>query len=149
MCNTLLPPPPVQEGAGHALPTAYVEVVFDNSDGRFPVSGSLGVKNTGSCVRAEMVLQPCELPWMIPSCYWRWRWVDCCLGSTVQAGSGAILAETVTIQGNCAYRSFPRLTPFCCRCCCLGPQIDRDEVRLRRTISKSKDEYHLDKKPIP
>ena len=35
---------PVQEGAGHALPTAYVEVVFDNSDGRFPVSG---------CLRAE------------------------------------------------------------------------------------------------
>ncbi|KAG1671785.1 hypothetical protein FOA52_000162 [Chlamydomonas sp. UWO 241] len=52
----------LHEGSGHAVPTAYVEVVFDNSDGRFP--------------------------------------------------------------------------------------IDKDEVRLRRTISKSKDEYHLDKKPI-
>jgi hypothetical protein len=28
---------PVQEGAGHAVLSAYVEVVFDNSDGRFPV----------------------------------------------------------------------------------------------------------------
>lgn len=27
----------MQEGAGHAVPQAYVEVVFDNSDGRFPV----------------------------------------------------------------------------------------------------------------
>jgi structural maintenance of chromosome 3 (chondroitin sulfate proteoglycan 6) len=27
-------------------------------------------------------------------------------------------------------------------------QVDKDEVRLRRTITKSKDEYHLDKKPI-
>ena len=26
-----------QEGAGHAVTSAYVEVVFDNSDGRFPV----------------------------------------------------------------------------------------------------------------
>ena len=30
----------------------------------------------------------------------------------------------------------------------IAVQIDRDEVRLRRTITKSKDEYHLDKKPI-
>ncbi|GAX82234.1 hypothetical protein CEUSTIGMA_g9662.t1 [Chlamydomonas eustigma] len=52
----------LHEGAGHAVPMAYVEVVFDNTDGRFP--------------------------------------------------------------------------------------LDRDEVRLRRTISKNKDEYHLDKKPI-
>lgn len=27
----------LQEGAGHAVMSAYVEVVFDNSDGRFPV----------------------------------------------------------------------------------------------------------------
>lgn len=27
----------MQEGAGHAVPQGYVEVVFDNSDGRFPV----------------------------------------------------------------------------------------------------------------
>ena len=26
-----------QEGAGHAVLSAYVEVVFDNSDGRLPV----------------------------------------------------------------------------------------------------------------
>lgn len=26
-----------QEGAGHAVQSAYVEVVFDNSDGRLPV----------------------------------------------------------------------------------------------------------------
>lgn len=30
----------LHEGAGHAVPQAYVEVVFDNSDGRFPVSTS-------------------------------------------------------------------------------------------------------------
>jgi hypothetical protein len=28
------------------------------------------------------------------------------------------------------------------------PQIDRDEVRLRRTIGKNKDEFHLDRKHI-
>lgn len=27
----------LQEGAGHAVLSAYVELVFDNSDGRFPV----------------------------------------------------------------------------------------------------------------
>lgn len=27
----------VQEGAGHAVMSAYVEIVFDNSDGRIPV----------------------------------------------------------------------------------------------------------------
>ncbi len=52
----------MQEGAGHAVMSAYVEVVFDNSDGRLPV--------------------------------------------------------------------------------------DRDEVRLRRTIGLKKDEYYLDKKHI-
>lgn len=26
-----------QEGAGHAVTSAYVELVFDNSDGRFPL----------------------------------------------------------------------------------------------------------------
>lgn len=30
-------PSSVQEGAGHAVLSAYVEVVFDNSDGRLPV----------------------------------------------------------------------------------------------------------------
>uniref|UniRef100_A0A7S3VMZ6 Structural maintenance of chromosomes protein n=1 Tax=Dunaliella tertiolecta TaxID=3047 RepID=A0A7S3VMZ6_DUNTE len=52
----------LHEGAGHAVPQAYVEVVFDNTDGRFPV--------------------------------------------------------------------------------------DRDEVRLRRTIGRNKDEYHLDRRHI-
>lgn len=28
------------------------------------------------------------------------------------------------------------------------PQVDREEVRLRRTISIKKDEYHLDRKQI-
>lgn len=28
----------LQEGAGHAVLSAYVEIVFDNSDSRFPVS---------------------------------------------------------------------------------------------------------------
>jgi hypothetical protein len=27
----------MQEGAGHAVLSAFVELVFDNSDGRFPV----------------------------------------------------------------------------------------------------------------
>ena len=27
----------LQEGAGHAVLSAYVEIVFDNSDNRFPV----------------------------------------------------------------------------------------------------------------
>jgi hypothetical protein len=31
----------MQEGAGHASISGYVEVVFDNSDGRFPVRGLL------------------------------------------------------------------------------------------------------------
>ncbi|KAL6760775.1 RecF/RecN/SMC [Haematococcus lacustris] len=52
----------LHEGAGAAVPQAYVEIVFDNSDGRFPV--------------------------------------------------------------------------------------DREEVRLRRTIGRNKDEYHLDRKHI-
>lgn len=31
----------LQEGAGNAVSSAYVEVVFDNSDGRFPVRRAL------------------------------------------------------------------------------------------------------------
>jgi hypothetical protein len=31
----------MQEGAGHASISGYVEVVFDNSDGRFPVRALL------------------------------------------------------------------------------------------------------------
>ena len=30
-----------QEGAGHAVISAYVEIVFDNSDGRLPVIAKL------------------------------------------------------------------------------------------------------------
>ena len=36
----LHPPHPRQEGAGAAATSAYVEVVFDNSDGRLPVDRS-------------------------------------------------------------------------------------------------------------
>lgn len=31
----------VQEGAGHAVLSAYVEIVFDNSDNRLPVGSPL------------------------------------------------------------------------------------------------------------
>ena len=36
----LHPPHPLKEGAGAAATSAYVEVVFDNSDGRLPVDRS-------------------------------------------------------------------------------------------------------------
>ena len=46
------------------------------------------------------------------------------------------------------FTPLPRpLAPRSCYSYCYC-QIDRDEVRLRRTIGKSKDEYHLDKKHI-
>jgi len=32
------PPLTVQEGSGTAVMSAYVEIVFDNTDGRFPVA---------------------------------------------------------------------------------------------------------------
>jgi hypothetical protein len=32
----------LQEGAGHAVVSAYVEIVIDNSDGRFPVRPRVG-----------------------------------------------------------------------------------------------------------
>lgn len=38
--------------------------------------------------------------------------------------------------------------PFCHPAPLQLCQIDRDEVRLRRTITKNKDEYQLDKKAI-
>jgi hypothetical protein len=42
LTGSLTPPPPKsQEGAGHAVLSAFVELVFDNSDGRFPVGCSL------------------------------------------------------------------------------------------------------------
>ena len=36
-CRVLLLLRCVQEGAGHAVMSAYVEIVFDNSDERIPV----------------------------------------------------------------------------------------------------------------
>ena len=79
---------PVQEGAGHAVLSAYVEVVFDNSDGRFPVR-HLHVR---------------EL---------------------------SVLIEEASTDTRSWFL-----------------QVDKDEVRLRRTINKKKDEYQLDKKKI-
>ena len=37
--------PALQEGAGHAVLSAYVEIVFDNSDNRLPVSPLLTVQS--------------------------------------------------------------------------------------------------------
>eukprot|EP00955_Chlamydomonas_euryale_P117983 366510-Chlamydomonas_euryale.AAC.28 len=41
----------MQEGTGYAVPTAYVEVVFDNSDGRFPVCAPETVGVWKNCLR--------------------------------------------------------------------------------------------------
>lgn len=84
-----------QEGAGHAVHSAYVEVVFDNSDNRFPVRWDVSCGNTASCFH---------------------------------------LTKHET-------KAFPAAA-------CRAPQVDREEVRLRRTIGLKKDEYSLDKKHI-
>jgi len=47
----------LQEGAGHAVMSAYVEVVFDNSDGRFPVR-----------VTGLQWSLPCAKPWGVTLC---------------------------------------------------------------------------------
>ena len=78
----------LQEGAGHAVLSAYVEIVFDNSDNRFPVS----VQSAFTSLICSLAGYSCE-------------------------------AETLC-------------------------QVDREEVRLRRTIGLKKDEYYLDKKHI-
>jgi len=44
--------------------------------------------------------------------------------------------ETATFVSNCLSIVFP------------AHQVDRDEVRLRRTIGRNKDEYHLDRRHI-
>ncbi|KIZ01960.1 Structural maintenance of chromosomes protein 3, partial [Monoraphidium neglectum] len=75
----------LHEGAGHAVLSAFVELVFDNSDGRFPVR---------------------ERP-------------RCCV----------VLTPTSTLPTRV-------------------PKIDKDEVRLRRTIGAKKDEYTLDRKHV-
>lgn len=38
-----------QEGAGHAVLSAYVEIVFDNADNRFPVSPHPLLPNSACC----------------------------------------------------------------------------------------------------
>ena len=76
----------LQEGAGHAVLSAYVEIVFENSDNRFPVSDP----DSSACMRVVSVL-------MLKFGHW---------------------------------------------------QVDREEVRLRRTIGLKKDEYYLEKKHI-
>ena len=42
---------PLQEGAGHAVLSAYVEIVFDNSDNRIPVRW-LTVHHAWLCITA-------------------------------------------------------------------------------------------------
>ena len=79
----------LHEGAGLAVMTAYVELVFDNSDNRFPV---------------RLALAP-----------------PCRIRPRPARSDGAL---------------------------CLSPQIDREEVVLRRTVGVKKDEYFLDKKHV-
>lgn len=52
--------PGLQEGAGHAVPSAYVELVFDNSDGRFPVS-IFGRLVRGGALRSRLLDGQCRL----------------------------------------------------------------------------------------
>jgi hypothetical protein len=107
----------VQEGAGHAVLSAFVELVFDNSDGRFPVRA----------------------------------WAH--------GGSGGHAGRERRHAGQQARRSLPRATGGALAAADLverlllhppsfGPQIDKDEVRLRRTIGAKKDDYTLDRKHV-
>ena len=91
----------LQEGAGHAVLSAYVEIVFENSDNRFPVS--------------------CEYPIFSVYVYM----------SDEYAALICTLMHSSLVQHIHA--------PW---------QVDREEVRLRRTIGLKKDEYYLDKKHI-
>ncbi len=88
--------------------SAYVEIVFDNSDNRLPVS----------CCAAQAF--PCAVVMLVVTF--------------------ADLQVRITIMLHCW-----STTLTVCMCSC---QVDRDEVRLRRTIGLKKDEYFLDKKHI-
>ena len=88
-----------QEGAGHAVMSAYVEIVFDNSDNRLPASYT-----------ASSALPHCLL-----------------LSPSAQSLDAVPLQQTLA---------------------CAHEQVDRDEVRLRRTIGLKKDDFTLDRKHI-
>jgi hypothetical protein len=113
-CSHHAPGPRLQEGAGHAVLSAFVELVFDNSDGRFPVRGWQAGQ------RARRARQHA-------------RRHAAHAGAPLCAARGpAHHAPAATARGGSP-------TP---------PQIDKDEVRLRRTIGAKKDEYTLDRKHV-
>ena len=92
----------LQEGAGHAVMSAYVEIVFDNSDNRLPVS----------CCLVAFV---------------------CAIRFLHSASEALATSFSLTLP----HTLLPAVQ-----------QVDRDEVRLRRTIGLKKDEFTLDRKHI-
>lgn len=107
--------------------SAYVELVFDNSDGRFPVRSG--------AVRCGMQRPACRMP------------------------RGPAAMRTARLHPHHA----PRHWHAACVCAltlrtwrapprrrtgCGTAQIDKDEVRLRRSIGAKKDEYTLDRKHV-
>ena len=110
----------LQEGAGHAVVSAYVEVVFDNSDGRFPVR-----RPAPSTLAVHAAGQRC-LAFALRLCASR--------AGRAHAAAPPPLPPQQQLQQHSRHLR--------------APQIDRDEVRLRRTIGAKKDEYHLDKKHV-
>ena len=116
----------LQEGAGNAVVSAYVEVILDNRDRRAPVS-------------------PTELP-----CAGLTR-----AACSAACPGAAALQRTVHHRpyalDSCACRTDPQLLlsglmPTSLLKCHLTLQVDKDEFRIRRTFGAKKDEYHVDKK---
>ena len=116
----------LQEGAGNAVVSAYVEVILDNRDRRAPVSPTelpcSGL--TGAVCRA-----------VCPGAAALQRKVR----RTLRALDGSVCrADPLLLL--CGIMPISLLSPH------LMLQVDKDEFRIRRTFGAKKDEYHVDKK---
>ena len=137
----------MQEGAGHAVLNAYVEIVLDNSDGRIQVL--IGRPSLDQPARL------CQCRSLRQGCFWLQDSQDhlmsvLCFPSNSDMMMSVILHDWVF--SICiaviwkvllvALRSGPIMLT---RGVCLM-QFEKSEIRLRRTVGLKKDTYQLQKK---
>ena len=111
----------LQEGAGNAVVSAYVEVILDNRDRRAPVS-------------------PTELPCAgLAGGLLVLALLPCKVHRTPHALDGRACRRDAHLLPS-------SLRPMSLLSYHLMLQVDKDEFRIRRTFGAKKDEYHVDRK---
>ena len=134
--------------------TASVEIIFDNSDHRFPVGWTAVLAPFSIDLVlsrfAILVLKNSEGYCQATLCYFHWKWLcvvswngffsrECVMGSSKP--SCVFVINSLFLPFLLYYLmgfSFISLSPHA--------QIESNEVRIKRTIGLKKDEFFLDNK---